>query len=127
MKYIIVTPHPKDCKEEILQCVKDGEDRNGSSIDTWMVKTVRFRTEDDKTFTEDVLVHNVLEWKDTGYIRLFVDKQGNNQIHAKFYYWSKFPEEERDGSHELYIYGRLTELLLVHFSDSIRSIMITEI
>lgn len=127
MQYTIVTPHPKDCREEIIQCVKDREDKNESVIDTWIVKNVRFKTDDGKTFSEDVLIHNVAAFKDAGFVRLFVDKQGNGRVYAKFSYWSTFPLEDQDGSQELYIYGRLTELLLVHFNESIRSIQITKV
>lgn len=38
MQYTIVTLHPKDYREEIIQCVKDGEDKNEFTIDTWIVQ-----------------------------------------------------------------------------------------
>lgn len=94
MQYTIVTPHPKDFLEEIIQCVKDGEDKSESAIDTWIVQKVRFVTDDGKERIEDVLIHDVPAFKDAGYIRLFVDKEGNSKVYAKFCYWNKFPVVE---------------------------------
>ena len=127
MEYVIVTPHPTDLRNEIIQNVKDGEDKKESCIDTWEVQTASFRDKDGELFNEKVLVHNTSAWKEVGGIRLIVDKKGNSQIHARFFYWSNYAKENRNSSQELYLYGRLTELLLAHFNESIRSINITGI
>lgn len=126
MKYSIVTPKPKDLKSLILKNVKDGKDNNDSSIDTWEVRSVTFTEKDNKRIIEDVLVHTTQAWAETGCIRLVVDEQSQRHVYAKFYYWDSFPKEQRDGTHELYLYGRLTELILVHFYDRITSVMITK-
>ncbi len=126
MDYTIVAPHPKELREEIIQCIKDERDSNDSAIDTWEVRNIKFKKADGTTYNEDVLVHNAKAWKDIGYIRLKLDLQGNLKLYAQFRYWDKYPEKERDGSHELYLDGRLTELLLVHFVDDIRSIQINK-
>ena len=127
MKYTIVTPHPHNLRDEIIKRVQDGEDKNESKIDTWIVQKATFKGNDGKTFEEEVLVHDTDAWKEVGGIRLIEDKDGNSQIHVRFFYWSNYPKDKRDNSQELYIDGRLTELLLVHFSDDIRSINLTEV
>ena len=127
MKYTIVTTRPKSLRDEVLDFVKKGKDKNDSSIDTWVVKVATFKGKDGKSFDEEVLVHCTQAWENVGGIRLIVDKDGNNQLHAIFFYWSDFSKDERDNTQELYLYGRLTELLLVHFNDSIKSIMMTEV
>ena len=125
MQYSILTPHPIDCRKEIIQCVKNGEEKNGSNIQTWEVRTATFH-EGGKEISEEVLVHAAQAWEKVGGLRLIVDKEGNSILYAKFFYWSDYPKDKRDESQPSYLYGRITELLLAYFMDGKRSVSITK-
>ena len=126
MKYSIVASKPKDLRSLILKSVRDGKDTHDSSIDTWEVRVVTINKKDGTKTTEEMLVHTTQAWADWGCIRLVVDKESQRHVYAQFLYWDNIPQEDCDGTHELYLYGRLTELLLVHFNEKITSVMITQ-
>lgn len=125
MNYAIVTGLPKQLRCDIVESVKNGEDKNGSDIQTWDVKNATFR-EDGKEISEEVLVHTAQAWKNVGGLRLIIDKEGNNKLYVKFFYWSDYSKDLRDESLPSYLFGRVTELLLAHFFDEIRAISITK-
>ena len=126
MEYTIVTSNPSKLRREILDCVKNGKDSNGNNINTWENRVVKFRDGKGNVFSEEVLVHDVDAWRDVGYIRLIPDEDGNSRLYARFSYWNEYPIKDRDGSHELYLFGRLSELLLVHFMSGIKAIHIVK-
>lgn len=126
MEYSIVTSNPLDLRYEILDCVKNGQDLKGGNISTWVVRIVNFNIAGGKTKKETILVHDTDAWRDVGCIQLVPDENGNSKLYARFFYWNSFPAKDRDGSHELYLFGRLSELLLVHFMDKIRAIHIVK-
>ena len=126
MEYTIVTGHPKQLRSEIIECVRKGEDSNGNDIHTWEVKSATFKGKDGIEFTEDVLVHTTQAWEEVGGLRLIVDESANSKLYAHFFYWGDYAKDQRDDSQPSYLYGRVTELLLVHFMEGIRSVMIKQ-
>lgn len=108
MEYLITTTNAARLVRTIFDSVADREDPNGNSIDTWEVK----RNGND----ERRLVHTTNQWENKGNIEIVAKRNANNHIViAKFHYWRVFPADQRTGEEENYYFGRLTELLLVHF------------
>jgi hypothetical protein len=113
MNYIIHTPSAARLKEEILGRVSEKVDANGKGIVTWQV------AETDSS--EKILVHTADQWAEKGCIVL---KQvpGRNELQVRFHYWDSW--EERNNEDDKIMLGRLTELLLVHFSYFVDNIII---
>ena len=117
MKYIINTGKPKDCKAEILSCIKNKKDKSGSEIKTWDLKN----DSDDKD--NKLLVHTTDAWAEVGCLSLDVDED-NNCLDVKFYYWKSYPQDKRTDKEKFYLYGRFTELLLSHFGSAYTNLKI---
>lgn len=110
MEYLITTTNAARLVRTIFESVTNGEDPNGNNIETWEIKL----TSDD----ERRLVHTTNQWEDKGNIEIMSKRNSNNHIViAKFHYWRKFPADQRTRDEKDYYYGRLTELLLVHFKE----------
>lgn len=120
MEYLITTTNAARLVRTIFASVNNGEDPNGNSIETWEVKY----TNDG----ERRLVHTTNQWEDKGNIEIVSKRNSNNHtVIAKFHYWRSFPVAQRTGDEEYYYFGRLTELLLVHFKEYYSDITIHEI
>jgi hypothetical protein len=104
MKYTIKTDDAAKLKEIILSCVEKKKD-----IITWDVKVT------DKE--EKVLIHVTDQWEDKGNLHLTASKD-NKELKVTSKYWTKFKKEDRSGDEDKYLFGRFTELLLVHFWKS---------
>jgi hypothetical protein len=117
MKYFINTGNPQKCKAEILSCIKDKKDKSGAEIKTWDLKN------DSNDKDNKLLVHTTDAWDLVGCLSLNVDEE-NKCIEVKFYYWKSYPKERRTNKEGFYLYGRFTELLLVHFSTTFSSVKI---
>lgn len=109
MKYIIKTSDAAQLKNTILSCVEKRTDPQRKDILTWDVTTP---AKDEK-----VLIHVTDQWEKKGLLKLIVSED-NKEIEVVFFYWSSFKKEERSGDEEKYLFGRFTELLLVHFWKS---------
>lgn len=109
MKYIIKTTDAAQLIDTILSCVEKKKDIQKMDILTWEVTTT------DKK--EKVLIHVTDQWEEKGLLKLLVSED-NKEIEVVFFYWSSFKEEERSGDEKKYLFGRFTELLLVHFWKS---------
>lgn len=107
MKYIITTANADKFRNTIFSCVECKKDSQGNVIRTWDVATLK----DSK---EKVLIHTTDQWEDKGNLHLIPSKD-NKELEVSFCYWSKFNKEERFGNEDRYLFGRFTELLLVHF------------
>lgn len=119
MEYLITTTNAARFVRKIFECVTNGEDPNGNSIETWEVK---FANGDEK---QKRLVHITNQWEEKGNIEIVAKRNSNNHtVIAKFHYWSSFPLDQRTRE-ERYYYGRLTELLLVHFKEYYSNIAIS--
>lgn len=120
MEYLITTTNAARLVRTIFASVNNGEDPNGNSIETWEVELTR---DDEKR-----LVHTTNQWEDKGNIEIVSKRNSNNHtVIAKFHYWRKYPKDQRTGDEEYYYFGRLTELLLVHFKEYYSDITIHEI
>lgn len=113
MNYIIHTPSATRLEQEIFKRVEGKVDANGKGIVTWQIA----ETDDG----EKVLVHTADQWAEKGGIVL---KQVpvRNELQVRFCYWDSC--EERDNDDDRIMFGRFTELLLVHFSYFIDKIEI---
>lgn len=110
MEYLITTTNAARFVRKIFECVTNGEDSNGNSIETWEVKLTNNN--------ERRLVHITNQWEEKGNIEIVARRNSNNHtVIAKFHYWRNFPLAQRTGEEQYYYYGRLTELLLVHFKE----------
>lgn len=109
MKYIIKTSDAAQLKDTILSCVENKQDLNNKDIFTWDVKTTGKK--------EKVLIHVTDQWEDKGNLHLTASED-NEELEISFCYWSSFKKEERSGDEDKYLFGRFTELLLVHFWKS---------
>ena len=105
MNYIIKTPSATKLKKEIIDCVSRKVDTNGKGIATWQC------VETDAS--EKVLVHTTDQWAEKGCIVIKNDIS-RNELQVRFHYWDSCTE--RDNADDKYMFGRFTELLLVHFS-----------
>lgn len=117
MKYVINTSKPKECKAEILSCIKKQKDKSGSEIKTWELRN------DPDDEDNKLLVHTTDAWSDVGCLSLDVDEE-NKCIDVKFYYWKSYPEDKRTKKEKFYLYGRFTELLLAHFGSAYTNVKI---
>jgi len=113
MNYIIHTPSAVRLKKEILDSVQAGSDANGKSIISWKC----FETEAN----DKVLVHTADQWAEKGYLMLKQNKS-HNELKVKFHYWDSC--EDRSNDDDKYMFGRFTDLVLVHFSYFIDKINI---
>ena len=101
MNYIIHTPSARRLKDEILGRVSDKVDGNGSA--------------------DKALVLTEGQWAEKGCVTL-TQVEGRNDLQVRFHYWETC--EKRDNGDDKYIFGRFTELILVHFSYFIDKIVI---
>ena len=113
MNYIIKTPSATKLKKEIIDCVSSKVDANGKGIATWQC------VETDAS--EKVLVHTTDQWAEKGCIVIKNDIS-RNELQVRFHYWDSCAE--RDNADDKYMFGRFTELLLVHFSYFVDKIVI---
>ena len=113
MNYIIKTPSATKLKNEIIDCVSRKVDANGKGIATWQC------VETDAS--EKVLVHTTDQWAEKGCITIKSDIS-RNELQVRFHYWDSCTE--RDNADDKYMFGRFTELLLVHFSYFVDKIVI---
>lgn len=118
MRYILKTEDAAKLRNTILSCVKEKIDPKEKDIRSWNVITL-------KDSGEKVLIHTTNQWEDKGNLHLKVSKD-NMDLEVYFHYWSRFPEENRSGDEAEYLFGRFTELLLVHFWDNIMKVEITK-
>ena len=109
MNYIIKTTDAAQLKDTILSCVEKKKDPDKRDIFTWNVANT------DKK--EKVLVHETDQWEEKGLLKLLVSED-NKEIEFVFSYWSSFKKEDRSGDEKKYLFGRFTELFLVHFWKS---------
>lgn len=109
MKYSIKTDDAIKLKETILSCVEKKKDLKKKDIHTWDVTTANKK--------EKVLIHVTDQWEDKGNLHLTVSED-NKELIVTFSYWAKFKVEERSRDERKYMFGRFTELLLVHFWKS---------
>lgn len=107
MQYIIKMEDATKLRNTIFTGIKGKKDPSGKEIRSWDVTT-------PKDSDEEVLIHTTDQWEDKGNLHLRVSKD-NKEIEVYFRYWSGFPEKERSGNEAEYLYGRFTELILVHF------------
>ena len=115
MEYLITTTNAARLVRKIYECVNNGEDYQGNNIETWEVRLTGNG--------ERRLVHTTNQWEDKGNIEIVSKRNSNNHIViAKFHYWREFPTAQRTGQEKYYYYGRLTELLLVHFKEYYSSV-----
>ena len=61
------------------------------------------------------------QWAEKGCVTL-TQVEGRNDLQVRFHYWETC--EKRDNGDDKYIFGRFTELILVHFSYFIDKIVI---
>ena len=113
MNYIIKTPSATKLKKEIIDCVSRKVDANGKGIATWQC------VETDAS--EKVLVHTTDQWAEKGCIVIKSDIS-RNELQVRFHYWDSCTE--RDNADDKYMFGRFTELILVHFSYFVDKIVI---
>lgn len=113
MTYEINTSDAEKLIRKIFKCCENGEDSNEIDIDTW-------NTTQTKSGTR-VLVHTTKQWEDKCNIHIDPSPE-NDTILVTARYWKKYPIEQRTGTELDYILGRFTELILVHFKESIFSI-----
>ena len=113
MNYVVHTPSVTRLKTEILDRVSEKVDSKGKGIVTWQVA----ETDGNKK----VLVHTTDQWAEKGCIAL---KQvpGRNELQVRFHYWDSW--DDRNNDDDKIMFGRFTELLLVHFSYFIDKIVI---
>lgn len=109
MKYIIKTADAKGLRDTIISCVEKKKDLKDKDIRSWDVATT------DKD--EKVLIHVTDQWEDKGNLHLNPSDE-NTELELEFKYWKKFKKEDRSGDEDKYLFGRFTELLLVHFWKS---------
>lgn len=115
MKYIIRTLNSEHVLATIIEGVENNKDENGSSIDTWSIKTV--------SNGRKVLVHTAPAWEHKGCIILSSNSKVE-EISASFHYWANCNEEDRHPDDDKYMLGRFTELMLVHFNSCFLEISI---
>ncbi len=108
MIYSIHTNDAEGLRNKIISCVKEKKDPRGKDIHSWDVTNTEKK--------EIVLVHVTDQWEKKGCISLITNKEHDLLI-AKFKYWKSFKEKDRAGDEDKYLYGRFTELLLVHFYE----------
>ena len=113
MNYIIHTPSAARLKKEILDRVSEKVDANGKGIATWQVA--------ETDGSERVLVHTTDQWVEKGCIALNLEP-GHNELQVRFHYWGSC--EDKNNGDDKIMFGRFTELLLVHFSYYIDKITI---
>lgn len=113
MNYIIQTPSARELKEEILAKVSAKVDGNGLGITIWQCV--------ETNSSDKVLVLTENQWAEKGCITL-TQVAGSKELEVKFHYW--VPCTERDNADDKYMFGRFTELLLVHFSCFVDKIVI---
>lgn len=116
MTYEIYTDNATELIQTIFTCCENGEDPNGSDINTWDVTKTREGTK--------VLIHTTDQWEDKCNIHIDSTPE-NDVVIATARYWRKYDEDQRSGTEFDYILGRFTELVLVHFKDSVFSVDIT--
>ena len=91
MTYEITTVNAARFIEIVFNCVRDREDSNGDSIDTWGIRNT--------INGERRLVHTTNQWERKGSLFLKVKEHSNNRrIKVGFCYWSHFPREDRNGN-----------------------------
>lgn len=118
MNYIIHTPSAVKLKKEILDRVSEKIDarsssvrllpegrKKGKGIATW--KCVETDT------GERVLVHTTDQWAEKGCITI-KQEHGRNELQIGFHYWDSC--EDKSNEDNKIMFGRFTELVLVHFS-----------
>ena len=113
MNYIIHTPSARRLKDEILGRVSDKVDGNGIGISTWQCV--------ETDCADKALVLTEGQWAEKGCVTL-TQVEGRNDLQVRFHYWET--SEKRDNGDDKYIFGRFTELILVHFSYFIDKIVI---
>lgn len=113
MNYIIQTPSARRLKEEILARVSAKVDGYGIGITTWQC------VETDSA--DKVLVLTEGQWAEKGCVSI-TQIAGSNDLQVRFFYWETYVN--RENCDDKYIFGRFTELLLVHFSYFVDKIVI---
>lgn len=117
MKYKINTIAPDHVKGVIIDGVEQNKDVKGSAIDTWEIR--------ETALGERVLIHTSSAWANKGCIKLTVNKSDKN-ISVTFHYWTTCKEDEKSLDDYKYMWGRFTELMLVHFENCFDSITIEQ-
>jgi len=107
MKYIILTNDANNTIKTIFECIKNGEDKQGSKIESWKVEKA--------TSGKEYIEHSPDQWVDKCYLNMIANKE-NDEVKIEFHYWKDSLEEERSETDDKIILGRFTELLLVHFN-----------
>lgn len=107
MKYIIQTEDATSLRDTIISHVEKKKDPKGKDIRSWDVRTL-------KVSKEKVLIHVTEQWENKGNLHLKASMD-NKELEVYFRYWSGFSEEDRSGDEDKFLFGRFTELLLVHF------------
>ena len=113
MNYTIYTPSASKLKEEILVSVAAKADANGRGIATWQCVEI--------DAGDRVLVHTTDQWAEKGCIAI-KQEPGHNILRIRFCYWDSCEDMSNDD--DKYMFGRFTELILVHFSYYIDKIII---
>lgn len=123
MEYKIYCKNAKSLINTIFGCFKkkdeDGNqvkiDPQGVAIDTWDYTTTKE--------SEEVLIHTTQQWDKKGCLSLTASNN-NDYVFVKFYYWTKWLENNEKGNEDTYYLGRFTELILVHFYPQIDKVEI---
>lgn len=113
MNYIIQTPSVARLKKEILDSVEAKVDANGKGIVSWQIA--------ETDAGEKVLVHTRDQRAEKGGIVLG-QVSGRNELQVRLIYWESC--EDRNNDDDKIMLGRLTELVLVHFSYFVDKIVI---
>lgn len=113
MNYIIKTPSAKKLKEEILERVSAKADANGNGIATWQCV--------ETNSVDKALVFTEGQWAEKGCLTL-TQVAGRNELQVRFCYWETC--EDKENNDDKIMFGRFTELILVHFSYFIDKIVI---
>lgn len=92
-------------KKEILDRVAAKVDASGKGIATWQVA--------ETDGNGQVLVYTADQWAEKGCIAL-KQESGSNVLQVRFYFWDSC--EDRENGDDKIMFGRFTELLLVHFT-----------
>lgn len=116
MTYEIYTDNATELIQAIFSSCKNGKDPNGMDIKTWGVTTTKDGTK--------VLIHTTDQWEDKCNVHIDPSPE-NDVVIVTARYWKKYDEDQRTGTEFDYMLGRFTELVLVHFKESVFSVDIT--
>ena len=113
MNYVIHTPSATRLKQEITKCISEKIDANGNGIATWQCV--------ETGGSDKVFVHTKDQWAEKGCIALYQNAR-RNELQVHFCYWDSW--KERGLTDDKIMFGRFTELILVHFSYLVDKIII---